>query len=86
MSEKVLQLTDWEIVIRKLPQGLRLRLLLVLIAIYKGAQPTPASGTYSQWLWALLDGPLGSIFTQLPEEVRAIRQARQFPDHLQRCL
>ncbi|BDA40960.1 hypothetical protein COCOBI_01-6140 [Coccomyxa sp. Obi] len=29
------KLTNWELVIRKLPQGLRLRLLLVLIAVYK---------------------------------------------------
>ena len=74
--------------IRKLPQGLRLRLLLALIAVYKGAHPTPAGGTYSQWLWSLLDGPLGLILTQLPQESKAINdaQARQFPDHLQKFL
>lgn len=66
--------------IHELPQGLRLRLLLVSIAVYRGAHPTPAGGTYSQWLWTLLNGPLGLILTELKAEVRAINgsQARQY--------
>lgn len=81
VSEKVLQLTNWETVTHKLPQGLRLRLLLALIAVYKGAQTTPAGGTFCQWLWTLLDGPVGLKLTELSEETRAINgsQARQFP-------
>ncbi len=68
---QVLQSIKWEKAAPLLPQALRLRVLLTLLAVYRGLgseQPTTASGIYSAWMWGLLDGPLGATLTQLPQE------------------
>ena len=68
---QVLQQIDWDKVVCHLPQGLRLRLLLTLLAVYRGIgneQPTTTGGIYFAWVWNLLDGPRGNTLTQLGKE------------------
>lgn len=62
---QVVQRLEWQGAFPGLGRALQLRLVLVLLAVHRACHGADREGAYGEWLWRVLEGPVGACVTQM---------------------
>ena len=62
----MVQSLDWQATFPELGRAVQLRLVLALLAVHRACCGADREGAYAEWLWRVLEGPVGACLTQTP--------------------
>lgn len=61
---QVVQRLDWQETFSDLGRALQLRLVLALLAVHRACCGADREEAYAEWLWTVLEGPVGACLMQ----------------------